>query len=79
MLYNPDKMKAVIPHGNTMTAEETFSWMSRYKKILNSMKKTHFHFVLHRLIKDRNRYTVGCYKEGRKPVLPSAKFGTKDE
>ena len=36
-------------------------------------------FVLHRLIKDRNRYTVGCYKEGRKPVLPSAKFGTKDE
>ena len=32
VLYNPDKMKAVIPHGNTMTAEETFAWMSRYKK-----------------------------------------------
>ena len=58
--------------------EQTFAWQSRYKKVLNSMKRTHFHFVLHRLIKGRNRYTSLCYKENRKPLLPSAKIPKKD-
>ena len=61
-----------------MCAEQTFAWQSRYKKVLNSMKKTHFHFVLHRLIKGRNRYTSLCYKQNRKPLLPSAKLPKKD-
>ena len=61
-----------------MYAEQTFAWQSRYKKVLNSMKRTHFHFVLHRLIKGRNRYTSLCYKENRKPLLPSAKIPKKD-
>ena len=40
---------------------------------VNSMTKTHFHFMIHRLIKGRNRYTSRCYKRNRKPLLPSAK------
>jgi hypothetical protein len=57
---------------------DIFDPWSRYKKVLNSMKKTHFHFVLHRLIKGRNRYTSICYKQNRKPLLPSAKIPKKD-
>ena len=77
-LYNPKKVKEVVPEANLMCAEQTFAWQSRYKKVLNSMKKTHFHFVLHRLIKGRNRYTSLCYKQNRKPLLPSAKLPKKD-
>ena len=68
-----------LPQGILCRSTKARKVLTPCPKILNSMKKTHFHFVLHRLIKDRNRYTVGCYKDGRKPVLPSAKFATKDE
>ena len=56
-----------------MQCEQTFAWLGRYKKILNSTPKTHFHFILHRLVVGRNRYTERCYQDGKRPLLPSAK------
>ena len=77
-LYNPDKVKEAVPEANLMCAEQTFAWFGRFKKICNSMSKIHFHFVLHRLIKQRNAYTSHCYKNGKKPLLPSAKIAKTD-
>ena len=73
-LYSSDLLKAQHPSANTMAAEQTFCWMSRYKKILNSMGKTHFHFLLHRLVVGRNSYTERCYQLDKKPLLPNAKI-----
>ena len=53
------------------------SWIQfsgRYKKILNSMPKSHHHFFLHRLIKRRNDYTSYCQRVGKYPLLPSARI-----
>ena len=72
-LYNPDQVKTLYPEANTMQCEQTFAWLARYKKILNSTSKVNFHFMLHRLVVGRNSYTERCYKEGRRPLLPSAK------
>ena len=72
-LYNPEKVRKDIPEANFMSAEQTFAWQGRYKKIFNSMTKNHFHFMIHRLIKGRNAYTSRCYKQNKKPLLPSAK------
>jgi hypothetical protein len=44
---------------------------------LNSMGKNHFHFILHRLVKKRNRYTEYCHSTGKYPLLPSAKLKSK--
>jgi len=68
--YNPSKLKEDIPEGNTMAAEQTFVWLSRYKKILCAMPKIHHMFYLHRMVRRRNKYTVLCYKHNKKPVLP---------
>lgn len=42
--------------------QETFAWLSRYKRILNSMPKAAFEFTLHRLVMNRNLYTEHCYR-----------------
>lgn len=50
---------AVLPENsdiNTMACEQTFAWLSRYKKILCAMPKTHHHFYLHRQVQRRNNY-----------------------
>ena len=73
-LYNPEKVKKQVPEANLMCAEQTFAWLGRYKRIFNSMTKTHFHFMVHCLIKGRNSYTTYCYKNKKKPLLPSAKI-----
>ena len=73
-LYNPEKVKRDWPEANLMIAEQTFCWLGRFKKILNSMGKTHFHFVLHRIIKNRNKYTEYCHSQNKYPLLPSAKM-----
>lgn len=78
-LYDPEKVRVQFPEANLMCAEQTFAWMGRYKKILNSTPKTHFHFLLHRLVIGRNKYTEHCYKENKKPLLPSAKVAKSDE
>lgn len=72
ILYDPKNVTLKYPKGNMMQCEQTFAWMSRYKKILNSTSKSHFNFLLHRLVIGRNRYTERCYRDGRRPVLPSA-------
>ena len=79
VLYNPEKVRDTVPEANFMVAEETFTWLSRYKKILNSMKRIQFHFVLHRLVINRNRYSSNMYKDKRKPKLPSAKVSRNDK
>ena len=70
--YNPSSLKEEIPEGNTMAAEQTFVWLSRFKKILCAMPKVHHLFYLHHMVKRRNKYTVHCYKNGKKPLLPKA-------
>ena len=74
--YNPAKLKEKLPDGNTMAGEQTFTWLSRFKKILCSMPKNHHMFFLHRMVVRRNAYTITCYKNGKKPVLPKARKGT---
>ena len=66
-----------MPNGNTMIAEETFAWLSRYKKILNVLPKERFEFMLHRLIIHRNKYTEYCDKVKKYPRLPTLKKKTK--
>ena len=39
-----------------MACEQTFTWLSRHKKILYAMHKCHLHFYLHRMVKCRNKY-----------------------
>ena len=79
VLYDPDRVKQALPDSNLMTCEETFSWMSRYQKILNSLPKNQFNFVLHRLFVYRNQYTINMYKERRMPILPSSKLSKKEK
>ena len=72
VLYNPNNIEN-FDNANTMICEQTFSWLSRYKKMFCSLPKTRFHFLLHCLIKKRNYYTESCHNEGRYPLLPSVK------
>ena len=55
--YNPANLKKELPDGNTMAAEQTFVWLSRFKKILCAMPKVHHLF----------------YKNSKKPLLPKAR------
>lgn len=71
--YNPKQLKDVYPDFNTQCCEQTFSWLGKFHKILSAMPKVHNHFFMHRLVKRRNFYNESCYREGRKPVLPSRK------
>ena len=68
--YHPDIVRETIPDMNTMACEQTFACVSRYKKILSAMPKTHHHFYLHRMVQRRNKYLSLCYALGRKPVQP---------
>uniref|UniRef100_A0A1X7UKL4 CxC5 like cysteine cluster associated with KDZ domain-containing protein n=1 Tax=Amphimedon queenslandica TaxID=400682 RepID=A0A1X7UKL4_AMPQE len=71
--YNPSKILEQHPQLNFMCCEQTFVWLSRYKKIVCSMSKNHHLFFLHRLVTRRNLYTKLCHENGRKPLLPKAK------
>lgn len=75
--YHPDKAHNVNKDINLMCAEQTFVWLSRYKRIICSMNKSHHLFFLHRLIVLRNEYTEMCHNSGRKPLLPKAKTKEK--
>ena len=68
-----------MPNGNTMIAEETFSWLSRYKKILNVLPKERFEFMLHRLIIHRNKYTEYCHEVKKYPLLSTLKKNQRKE
>ena len=60
--YHPNQVKDIILDANLMICEETYAWCGRFKKILNYFPKTMFHFMLHHLVKMRNRYTEYCYR-----------------
>lgn len=62
-------VEALPPGNNTMVAEQTLSWFSRFKKIANSMSQTQHLFFIHRNIKRRNTYTAKCRRKGKEPVL----------
>ncbi len=66
--YNPDKV--LSDENNTMAGEQTFAWLSRFKKVVNSMSQTHHLFFLHRMVKRRNKYTATCRRRNVEPVLP---------
>ena len=70
--YNLEDLKQENPHLNTMSCEQTFSWLSRHKKILCSMPKTHFHFYLHSMIKRRNEYISFCYTHNRRTIIENS-------
>ena len=61
-LYDPNKLKQENPEYNTMSCEQTLAWISRLKKILGAMQKTHHHFYLHRMVKRRNKYISFCIR-----------------
>lgn len=75
--YNPAKLKDILPDGHTMAGKQTFTWLSRFRKILCSMSKVHHMFFLQRMVVRRNAYTVTYYKNRKKPVLPKAGKGTR--
>lgn len=66
-MYNPDKLPATY---NTMACEQLFAWAGRFKKIVNSMTKTHHQFFLHRIFKHRNTYSSASLKKGTMPLMP---------
>lgn len=66
--YSPEATKVKNPGYNTMVCEQTFAWLSRYKRIVRSMPKVHHHFYLHRMIKKRNIYISYCYSHNRRPI-----------
>ena len=68
--YSFTTIKKDNPHFNTMACEQTFAWLSRFKKILCAMHKAHFHFFLHRIVKRRNSYIEYCYLNNRRALLP---------
>ena len=57
---------------NTESAEQTFVWLGKFKRILNSMNKKKHMFFLYCLVRERNIYTEWCYANGLKPKLPQA-------
>ena len=48
--YNPAEIKERFPEYNTMAVEQTFVWLSRYKRITNSIGKTHQLFFIHQQV-----------------------------
>lgn len=73
-LYSPQHFKDTYPNFNTQAGEQTFAWISRFKRILCSMPKNHHLFYLHRMVLRRNSYTTRCYHLGRKPILPKKRW-----
>lgn len=71
--YNPAELKENYPTYNTMSCEQTFVWLSRYKKVLCAMPKEHFHFYMHRMVKRRNKYIEYCYNHKKRPLLPKVR------
>ena len=71
-LYNPAKVKEQHPKYNTMAAEQTFVWLSRYKRILSATNKTHHCFMLLMLIYRHNRYLELCHIINRMPLFPKS-------
>ncbi len=70
--YAPEKLRKLHPDCslNKMATEQTFVWLSQFKKLLCAMPKLHHHFFLYCMVSRRNQYTDWCHSEGRLLVLP---------
>ena len=55
----PSAIKEKHPGVSFMSAEKMFAWLSRFRKILCAMHKTHHLFYLHCIVKERNLYIHG--------------------
>ncbi|XP_055354787.1 uncharacterized protein LOC129600331 [Paramacrobiotus metropolitanus] len=69
--YHPDKYLKSHPTAterNTMAAEQTFSWIAKFKKQLNAMNKARQFFFIHRMIVRRNDYMSHCVAKNSRPV-----------
>lgn len=53
--YSSTSLRDDIPDMNTMSCEQTFTWLSHFKKILCAMQKVHHHFYIHLLIKQKKQ------------------------
>jgi hypothetical protein len=75
-LYNPAKFHDRFPQktsANTMVAEQTFSWLTKYKKQMCAMNKPNQIFFMHRLCIRRNAYNFKCLSESRTPLAPQSR------
>ena len=54
-----EQYRAPAEIGNIMSCEQTFTWLSRYKKILSAMPKSHHHFYALNGEKEEQVYFVG--------------------
>lgn len=73
VLYAPERFHERFPEktsANTMVAEQTFSWLTKYKKQLCAMNKQNQLFFLHRLCVRRNFYNYKCLSEKKVPLVP---------
>ena len=71
--YGPQKFQQILRDDfekNTMAAEITFSWLTKFRRQANSMPKENQIFFIHRLVKLRNRYLEQCMETGEEPVGP---------
>ena len=59
-IYDPKKLKDKYPEVHFMSAEQTFVWLVRFRRILCAMPKRHHLSYLHRLINRRNNYLKGA-------------------
>ena len=66
MLLNPDRLATEIPDMNTQ-AEQTFTWIARFRHIVCAVNKHHHLFYIHHMVLRRNMYTTKCYAQG---ILP---------
>ena len=74
--YNPKQFGKVQPnveHADTMAAEQQFSWLSKFRKQMNSMTKERQLFFLHRIIIRHNAYNASQQKQGVKTLHISAR------
>ena len=61
--YNPSKFHEANPEAtsaNTMVAEQTFSWLAKYKKQINAMNKKNQLFFLQTIVVRTNEYIRQC-------------------
>ncbi|PFX25307.1 hypothetical protein AWC38_SpisGene10081 [Stylophora pistillata] len=69
--YNPAQLKEELPNVNTMEAEQTFVWLSRFKKILFAMPKVHHLFSF------TEWSCIATAIESSKEIFPSASGGNQ--
>ena len=74
--YNPSKFHEAHPEAtsaNTIVAEQTFSWLAKYKEQINAMNEKNQSFFLHRIVVRRNEYIRQCLLKNETPLAPNGR------